>query len=371
MSAAIVTALALIPPATAQSEPDWAAHEFPWVQPDDVGDEAVPFLDIEEFSAMTLDDESMFFAIQIHDLTGASGNLAYDVFFSVDDQAYQMPFIATWAGGSVVEQLPLTWNGAGTNALAGWEVLEDEHLIVLEADVGAITGLEPGTPLETIETDTRVLTALGHTRDTATPSEEPLDYPYGLGSALLSPGEDDTVIEETLEGERVELEHEFTEATNVTYRYNWTTEGEGFYEAAINTSLEAGSVDVLVTDADNESVLNQSVEGDQAESTQLEDAITGDWVIELGFQEAVGTFRLNISMAEDAQGTDGTGGNGEGEGGGDGTGNGEGATDGNQTNGNTTTEEEGFLPGVSPPLVVLSVIVFVALATGRRNRRIP
>lgn len=367
MAAAILTGLTLVPSTIAQAEPDWADHEFPWVQPDEVADEPVPFLDLEGFSATTLDDETMYFAIQIHDLTGASGNLAYDVFFAVGGEDYQMPFIATWAGGSVVEQLPLTWNGGGTNVLAGWEVLEGENLIVLEADVGAISGLEPGTPLEAIEADSRVVTALGHVRDTATPSEQPLDYPYGLGSALYAPGGEDTVIEETLEGDQVDLEHEFTESTNVTYRYNWTAAAAGPYEASTNVSMEAGSVEMVVMDADNQSVLNRSWEGQENETTPLEEAVTGDWVINLTFKEAVGTFRLNISVPEDPQGPEEAGQNGEGEN--EGTGSGGGAVGGNQTDGNATIEEEGFLPGVSPALVVLSVIVFVALAMGRRNRQ--
>lgn len=182
-------------------------------------------------------------------------------------------------------------------------------------------------------------------------------HPSGLTGPGL-PGGDSApqTIQDELTGETADVSHAFDNATTATYQYNWTTD---LTEARIvaNASATNGTAQVTVRDGAGDERVNVTVTTDGWNETLDIEAAAGNWTVEIGYTDFVGSLDLAIGPIPEAPPTMDH----------------DAMDHGNETMGGNQTDDAGAesadgaaLPG--PGLVaVLAVALLGALAIPRRR----
>lgn len=117
----------------------------------------------------------------------------------------------------------------------------------------------------------------------------PTGAPSGPGTGPVG------TVRENLTGEAAEVNHSFVDATNATYQYNWTAANRTL-ELLANATVLSGSVNVTIVDALNETVYNQTLDGNQSVSVPIEGE-AGNWTIRLAYANFTGNVSLDLRPA--------------------------------------------------------------------------
>ena len=173
--------------------------------------------------------------------------------------------------------------------------------------------------------------------------------PAGNGSA----NESAEIQWSELTGETASVHHSFTNATNATYQYNWTTDGGDLVLDAL-VEVTSGSASVTILDAANETVLDETFSAAANETFDI-DGEPGNWTILVTYTDFTGTLDLNLA-APPAQSPSPTG-----------TSTQSSSTNDDNRTGTFPLRNEEQTPGLGP--VALLVLVAVAGIAARRRLR--
>jgi hypothetical protein len=106
------------------------------------------------------------------------------------------------------------------------------------------------------------------------------------------------VIERTIDDAEFQIAHGFTEATNDTYRYNWTAAVTDV-NVTVTATVTGGEAAIRILDANGTVVLERDIAADADETLNAADAVAGNWTIEIVYSGFVGELTVAIVAATD------------------------------------------------------------------------
>jgi hypothetical protein len=168
-----------------------------------------------------------------------------------------------------------------------WTVDQDANTITARFPLASLEGAAPGALLSVTHLSVRWTHAgVLFFTNVDTIADAPEIEILGFGPETF---------EETLEGETATVELMFNETTNATYLYHWNATAEGPLQVAWSSNLTNGSVSLVVTDAANETVVEQTLWEAAMGDLVVDAPAAGNWTLRLDARNATGNVSVSIA----------------------------------------------------------------------------
>lgn len=97
--------------------------------------------------------------------------------------------------------------------------------------------------------------------------------------------------------ENASISHSWIEANSDTYIFNWTSNATEL-DASFQSTVQNGTADLVVMDPSGEERINQTVDADEQQAFEWNDAPPGNWTIRIAYANFTGELSVRIMEPE-------------------------------------------------------------------------